>query len=439
MAGQLVALLFIGLLATQLLGVVLLRFSAEMLNPISRDQVLERLVIAYRVIQVSPPSDVPQLLEAMGSEGARFWIDDVAPPADSHVTREEERVLHQLGLQLDQVGADEAWVELTPPRDNWFGTFDPRLGWSIFKLEMAVQLPDGRWLHSLQRPLAGYQWWRLLRFSLPASTLPVLVIVLVFVYRTLQPLKALARAAERISRGERIEPLRLQGPHETREVSAAFNLMQEKLTRFIDDRTVLLAAISHDFRTPITSLRLRAEMLDDEPTRIAMTRTLDDMRQMVEQTLRFAQDDAASEATRDTDLQALLDEVVSEHRALGRDVQIEAHPPHFYRGRPVSLKRAVGNLIDNAVRHGQRARVRLRTHDGLLRIEIDDDGPGLPNGLLDRVFEPFFQQDPARNHAQGGVGLGLSIARSCARAHGGEVTLANRAEGGLRASLTLPS
>lgn len=437
MGGQLVTLLLLGLLATQLLGVVLLRFNAEMLNPISRDQVLERLVIAYRVIQVSPQSDVPQLLEAMGSEGARFWIDEAPPPPHADLMQEEQRVLYQLGLKLSQVSAEGIWVALTLPRDSWFGTFDPRLGWSIFKLQMAVQLPDGRWLHSLQRPLAGYQWWRLLRFSLPASTLPVLVIVLLFVYRTLQPLKALAHAAERISRGERIEPLRLQGPHETREVSAAFNLMQEKLTRFIDDRTVLLASISHDFRTPITSLRLRAEMLDDAPTRIAMTRTLDDMRQMVEQTLRFAQDDAASEATRDTDLQALLDEVVSEHRALGRDVQLDAHAPWPYRGRPVSLKRAVGNLVDNAVRHGERARVRLHTQDGL-RIEIDDDGPGLPGGLLDRVFEPFFQRDPARNHAQGGVGLGLSIARSCARAHGGEVTLANRAEGGLRATLTLP-
>lgn len=437
MAGQLVTLLIVGLLVTQLLAVLLLRSGAEMLNPISRDEVLERLVIAHRIIQVSPQAEVPELLGAMGSEGARFWVEDAAPPPHTDISEEEQRVLYQLSQKIHQTSADGLWVQLTPPENGWFSVLDTERGWSTFTLQMAVRLPDDRWLHSLQRPLAGYQWWRLLRFSVPASMLPVLVIVLLFVYRTLRPLKALARAAERVSRGERIEPLRLEGPHETREVSAAFNLMQQKLTRFIDDRTQLLAAISHDFRTPITSLRLRAEMLDDAPTRIAMTRTLDDMRQMVEQTLRFSQDDASSEATRDLDLQALLDEVVSEHRALGHDARLEVHAPFAYRGRPVNLKRAVGNLVDNAVRHGQRARVRLRTRGGPC-IEVDDDGPGLDPNLLERVFEPFFQQDLARNHAQGGVGLGLSIARSCARAHGGDVTLANRAEGGLRATLALP-
>ncbi|MGC3985558.1 MAG: ATP-binding protein [Pseudorhodoferax sp.] len=346
-------------------------------------------------------------------------------------------MLGALAAKLPQVPADGVRALLHVPPGGPFGAFKVELGWSILTLESGVRLPDGRWLHARQLPLAGYQWWRLLRFSVPTSTLPVLAIVLLCVWRMLRPLKTLADAAERVSRGERIDPLPLVGPRETRELSAAFNLMQEKLTRFIDHRTQMLAAISHDFRTPITSLRLRAELVDEPAQRAAMVRTLDEMRTMVEQTLRFAQDDAALEETRETDLRALLQQIEQEQHALGHDVVLAPGPALPYRARPVSLKRAVANLVDNAVRHGGRARLALAAGQPV-RITVDDDGPGLDASLLEQVFEPFFQRDQARNHQGGGVGLGLSIARSCVRAHGGEVALANRPEGGLRATVTLP-
>ena len=439
MAGQLLAVLLTGLLASQVLAVLLLRQNAEVLNPVARERVVERLVITSRMVQLSDAEDVPTVLETMSSPGASFWIDTVTPPRRTAPSHEEERVLRILGAKLPRLSSDDMWVALESPRGGWLGAHDVQLGWSYLTLETAVRLSDGRWLHGRQQPLAGYQWWRLLRFSLPTSTLPVLAIVLVFIYRTLRPIKALAEAAERVSRGERIGPLPIVGPSEAREVSAAFNLMQDKLTRFVDDRTRLLAAISHDFRTPITSLRLRAELIDDPQQRAAMTRTLDEMRVMVEQTLNFAQDDAAIEATREVDLRAVLQEVVAEHHGLGRDVALTPGPALPYRARAVSLKRAVGNLVDNAVRHGGFARVRIGRDDTGIRIEIDDGGPGLPVDAMDRVFEPFFQLDPARNHHGGGVGLGLSIARSCVRAHGGDVKLSNLPERGLRATITLPS
>lgn len=438
MAGQLLAVLLTGLLVSQVLAVLVLHHNAEVLNPVARDRVIERLAITSRMVQLSDAEDVPVVLETMSSPGARFWIEAGAPPPRTAPSNEEERVLRILGAKLPQLSPDAMWVGLESPRGGLLGAHDVQLGWSYLTLETAVRLSDGRWLHSRQQPLAGYQWWRLLRFSLPTSTLPVLAIVLIFIYRTLRPIKALAEAAERVSRGERIEPLPIVGPSEAREVSAAFNLMQDKLTRFIDDRTRLLAAISHDFRTPITSLRLRAELVDDPQQRVAMTRTLDEMRVMVEQTLNFAHDDAAIEATREVDLQALLQEVVDEHHGLGRDVALAAGPPLPYRARSVSLKRAVGNLVDNAVRHGGFARVRVLRQDTGIRIEIDDGGPGLAVDARDRVFEPFFQLDPARNHHGGGVGLGLSIARSCVRAHGGDVKLANLPGRGLRATINLP-
>ncbi|RYF77088.1 MAG: HAMP domain-containing protein [Comamonadaceae bacterium] len=442
MAGQFIALLLAGLLATQLLGIALLRLNAQMLNPVSRDQVLDRLVIAWRLLQNAPAGATADLLEAVASPSARFWIGE-APPTPDRYGDEEQRLLASLQQRLGRADPTGLWTQLGQPEDGpWLCERDPQEGWCLVSLHTAIQLGDGRWLHSAQHPLAGYQWWRLLRFSLPASTLPVLLIALFVVWKTLRPIKELARAAERVSHGERVPPLPPTGPQEVREVSAAFNLMQDKLRRFVDDRTQMLAAISHDFRTPITSLRLRAELVDDPLQRAAMVRTLDDMRVMVEQTLSFTQDEGTREATQDIDLQALLLELQATRQTLGQPVTLAPAPAEAprYRGQPVSLKRALRNLVDNAVRHGGSAHITLTQQaPSGWRIAVDDAGPGLPEDMLERVFVPFVQLGAARNREQGGgVGLGLAIARSCARAHGGDVTLANRPEGGLRATISLP-
>lgn len=441
MAGQFIALLLAGLLVTQLTGILLLRLNAQMLNPVSRDQVLDRMVIAWRLVQQAPADDTAGILDAVGSQGARFWIGG-APRGPHAFSTEESRVLDGLRQRLGRPDTKGLWTDLGQEEDGpWLCERDPEEGWCMVSLNTAIELDAGRWLHSEQHPLGAYQWWRLLRFALPASVFPVLLIALFLTWKALRPIKALARAAERVSRGERVPPLPPSGPLELREVSAAFNLMQDKLRRFVDDRTQMLAAISHDFRTPITSLRLRAEMVDDPVQRTAMIRTLDDMRVMVEQTLSFAQDEGTREATQDIDLQALLLELQGTRRTLGQTVTLAPPPadPH-YRGQPVSLKRALRNLVDNAVRHGGSAHITLVPQQPSgWRIEVDDQGPGLPEEMMERVFVPFVQLGAARNREKGGgVGLGLAIARSCARAHGGDVTLSNRPEGGLRATISLP-
>jgi signal transduction histidine kinase len=223
-----------------------------------------------------------------------------------------------------------------------------------------------------------------------------------------------------------------------REATRAFNRMHARLQRFVRDRTRMLAAISHDLRTPITSLRLRAEFIEDDEIRAKILETLEDMQRMAEATLAFAREEAAQEDTRRVDLAALVDSVCADLADMGQDVTFQGPERSPYRGRPSSLKRALSNLIENAVAYGTRARVSLEAEDHAWRIVIDDDGPGIPDADTERVFAPFVRLEESRNPETGGVGLGMAISRSIIRGHGGDITLTNRPEGGLRITIRLP-
>jgi signal transduction histidine kinase len=251
-------------------------------------------------------------------------------------------------------------------------------------------------------------------------------------------MRALATAAEKVGRGEAVDPVLARGPAEIRTTVQAFNAMQERLSRFVRDRTRMVAAISHDLRTPITSLRLRAEFIEDEELKRDIVRTLDEMQAMADATLAFAREEGSGEETRSTDLAALIEGIVQDHRELGRDVTYAGPERLVWRCRPVSLKRAIGNLVENAVRYAGSARVGLAASGGEVIITVEDSGPGIPEERLTDVFEPFVRLETSRSRETGGVGLGLSIARSIIHAHGGELTLANRSEGGLRAKVSLP-
>jgi signal transduction histidine kinase len=200
----------------------------------------------------------------------------------------------------------------------------------------------------------------------------------------------------------------------------------------------MLAAISHDLRTPLTSLRLRAEFVDDEETRAKILETLDEMERMTEATLAFAREEARREDTRTVDLAALVESLCEDLRDLEMDVTYHGPPSLLYPCRSVSLKRALRNLVENAVIYGGRARVTLEQTAVDVRVVIDDDGPGIPEADFERVFAPFVRLEESRSQETGGIGLGMSIARSIVRGHGGDITLANRAGGGLRATLHLP-
>lgn len=435
MAGQLAGLLLLGLVAAHAVGLSLVLTNGESIHSISRDQMVEHAAVAWRLGQL-PGAQARHALDAARDGNADYALEDSARVDDGQ----------EQGYDQDAI-AQKLHALLAPPPGALRVSL-LRHSARVADLRVAMRRADGLWINTLQHPVMSQAWMRPLRFSVPVSTLPVLVIVFLFVRRILRPIKALAQAAERVSRGEQVTPLAVTGPVEAREVTIAFNLMQERLRRFVEDRTRMLAAISHDLRTPITSLRLRAELVDDPQLRAAMVRTTDEMRVMVEETLRFARDDARNEDTRAVDLQALLREVVEEQLAQGRDVQLRSGNAGAlpYRCRPVNLKRALSNLVDNAVRYGRRARLGLSADaGGALRIDIDDDGPGIAADKLDEVFKPFVRLDPARNRGGsddgGNVGLGLAIARSCIEAHGGRLALENRGgeRPGLRAVVSLPA
>jgi signal transduction histidine kinase len=237
-------------------------------------------------------------------------------------------------------------------------------------------------------------------------------------------------------RGAAFEPLPERGPNELRTMTAAFNRMQERSRAFVADRTRLLAAISHDLRTPIASLWLRAEMVEDDDLRTAMVRTISDMGRMVDATLAFARDDALAQDSGPMDLAGMVRAFADDHVVLGRDVTVASPHELPFHGRPVALRRALDNLVVNTVRYGGRARISLERADDHIRILVDDDGPGIPPDRIEEMFAPFARLEGSRNADTGGTGLGLPIARSAVRAHGSDLTLTNRPGGGLRAEVS---
>jgi len=266
----------------------------------------------------------------------------------------------------------------------------------------------------------------------------VILLSLVAVRWLTGPLSALASAADKLGADINQAPLPETGPLEVRRAAHAFNTMQKRLSLFISERTRLLAAMSHDLKTPITRLRLRTEMLDDEALRAKFVKDLDDMQSMVTQTLDFMRDASKVEAVQRVNLMALLESLQTDYQDTGSEVGIEGTIAQPLHGRPQALRRCLTNLVDNAIRYGGSATLRLEDSAERIVIRVLDQGPGIPQDQLEKAFEPFFRGEASRSRETGGTGLGLGIARNIAHAHGGELTLHNRPEGGLEVRLTLP-
>jgi signal transduction histidine kinase len=303
--------------------------------------------------------------------------------------------------------------------------------------QVAVRQPGGGWLMVSPRPELLEPWQQRILLVLAAAAIAVTPVAWWFARQLAAPIAAFARAAERLGRDPDAPPLNVRGSSEVGAAMAAFNLMQERLQRYVANRTTMVAAIAHDLRTPLTRLRFRIEAAPEE-LRAKLAADIDEMEAMVSGTLAFVQDATRQVERTKLEVSSLVETVMDEAAETGADAAVERAERAVVDGDPIALKRLVTNLVDNALKFGSRARGRVFAEAGMAVVEVDDDGPGVPEGEIERAFEPFQRLEGSRSRETGGAGLGLAVVRAIARGHGGEVILLNRVEGGLRARVTLP-
>lgn len=331
-----------------------------------------------------------------------------------------------------------------PPGFNSFGAngpdgAPPPQGRPPPRWRASVQLNNGEWLNVEQMYELGMAPW-LSTVLYENSVIFVLMILFVVPAVTLSTrrLTQLARAADRLGRGEDTEALPESGATEIRHLTQAFNGMSLRLRRFVQGRTQMLAGISHDLRTPITALRLRTDLVDDDENRERMQALIDDMHHLTEATLTLAKDESFTEKTDKVELSSLIEGICDDLIDAGIDATANVERGVVLICRPFSLRRAIRNVAENGAKYGKRSRISLQDSAKAVSIIVDDDGPGIPEGEMDRAFQPFVRLEGSRSRETGGSGLGLAITRSIVLNHGGDITLVNRPEGGLRVTLTLP-
>ena len=308
------------------------------------------------------------------------------------------------------------------------------------RIQGNLALGDGSWL-AFVSPLLDEPAQIPAHHSLASLSAMAIGIVLasVLVVRWItQPLRRLAEAAETFGTAASPVPMPEDGPREVRDAARTFNAMQARIYRLVADRTQALAAVSHDLRSPIQRLRLRAGFLDDAEAQRAIDTDLDEMEAMVEATLAYLRGETEGEERRPADLAAILRTLCDDAADRGDAVAYDGPGNVPLPLRPVAIKRAFANLIDNAVKYGGSACVRLTEEPQTVTVRVEDEGPGIPEEALETVFEPFQRLEESRNRSTGGTGLGLTIARRVVEGHGGTLTLVNRPEGGLAAIVRVP-
>ena len=397
--------------------------------PLTETGLLEKIAVAVRVVEASEPTQRPRLAQVMGDESFSVaWAAQRAafdlPVLDDPDFHSGEQVFKNL-LQ-----GPPRPMEAYEPSDWPHGN-----GHYV----LLVQLPDQSWLmfSALARSwgLGGGARSLIVVLLVLISTA---LVTLVATRRLARPLQHFAQGARRFGADFRAPPIEPVGPHEIRQAILAFNSMQAQLRHFIQDRTQMLAAISHDLRAPLTRLRLRGEFIEDTDQQQRLFRDVDEMQAMINTALEFFRDDARLEQATQLDLAELLQTLIDDYRDQGIDLTFRGPPRLVYFGRPLGLKRVMTNLMDNAIHYGLAPQIELQHKGAEVVIRVLDRGPGIPVEHREQVFLPFYRLEGSRNKSTGGVGLGLSTARAIVLEHGGTLTLAERQGGGLEALVVLP-
>jgi signal transduction histidine kinase len=408
-------------------------------EPLEQSSLLNEAAEIVRMIEAAPPPMRQALAAAAGTNvfhagwyavGSRASASlEAAPRSD------EEGTQKRISARVQR-----AAVVLRPERA---GSVPPGIVYDrtrpLVPYMLAVQLNDGSWLvFSVMQRTWGMPWadrWVTWLCFLAVS----ITVVTVFAARQFsKPIERLAAAVRQFGLNPRAPPIAETGPKELQEVVKTFNAMQAQIQKFVAYRTMMLAAISHDLRTPLTRMRLRGEFIEDPEQQARLFRDVDEMQNMVDEALAFFRDDAICEETTSFDLPHVLLTIANDYADQHIDIGY-AGPAHaVYRGRPFALKRAFTNLIDNAAKYAKAPEIELSCEETALVVAIRDRGPGIPPDALDNVFRPYYRIDKSRNRTTGGVGLGLTVAQAIVQGHGGEIILKNRPDGGLEARIVLP-
>lgn len=457
LATRLVVMLVAALALAQIGLIFVLHGQQDnIIDGIVHGQALNQTVTLARLVNTHPAAEARSLTDAFGSRQSCALVTTERPPTRTMSPPEQElaKILNEQlqGLQtgrpivsIEPLHRSEHACEQLPSQhaQSRADTEDHagRTSYDRFRvvaLALVVPFPDGRWLITRTAITVPGALNVAAFLSFLFSSLAASAVVIVVVRSQTTSLRALADASERLGRGEQVQPLVPSGPSEVSSTMHAFNTMQERLGLFIRDRLRLLASISHDLRTPLTTLRLKAELIDDEATRDDLVATIEELTIICEATLAFTRAEATSEMTSEVDIVELVEQLLTDFSIGDEDVSLTKIPFLTLPCRPVALKRAIRNLVENAIRYGHRAAVSFQRDDDAILIRVDDEGPGIAVERMEDAFEPFVRLEPSRNAETGGIGLGLSIARSIVQAHGGTIELTNRTPTGLRAEIRLP-
>ena len=432
---------------------------AQVLALIGLSLVAAQLISVLLIFNLPPPTPdfyrLNEVVQALRGERLTFTerrplllstVDQLrAPPLDGRtIPAMRHEIALGLGVPESSVAitsragplADRRVIRSVRNRLQQAGERDDHF--LIAPFEVGVKQADGRW--RVVRPDTGFgldAWQQRIVLWFVLTALAMAPVAYLFARRLSAPIRLFARAAERLGRDPRAPPLSISGSSEITVATQAFNDMQERLRLYVEDRTAMVGAIAHDLRTPLTRLRFRIENAPED-VRAKMAADLDQMEEMISAALTFVRDATRPGERTPLELSSLLESLCDEMAETGAQTEVECGEKVVLEGDPLALRRLFTNLLDNAVKFGGRARARVFRQDANVVVEIEDDGPGIPNEETERVFEPFYRREPSRSRQTGGIGLGLAVVRSVARGHGGDVSLLNRRGGGLTARVQLP-
>ncbi len=434
-AARTTAVMLVSLLLFYAASVCAYRFGVNSEIDLTNEvRLAERLSTIKRAIARLPAAEREQTAHSLSGGPLEVHWSNVPLTVDRTTANDKAAGLRARLLEVaPEIGADGLLMGAPSPVSD--KQEDPHL------ILVSMKLADASWVNFSITALSGPNHTSLLGIVLSTSLMALLLIgVSILILRSVtKPVQRCAEAVKRLYVDAEPQPIAVTGPREVRELAVAFNELQQRVKRLVDDRTLMLAAISHDLKTPLTRTQLRVENIDSAELRQSINADLGEMLTMIDSSLDFLKGERSGEPARDFDLKTILQSICDDLSDMGHATNFASDIQLVMRGRHLALKRAFTNLLTNAVKFGTRVQVAVQRRGGQITVTIDDDGPGIPADQREAVFAPFYRLEASRNRQTGGVGLGLTVARSIIRGHGGDIILDGAPAGGLRVLVSLPS